>query len=265
MITFKQDNIFNIDAEAIINTVNTVGVMGKGIALQFKEKYPENFKVYKNACDNKEIYIGKVLTFETQQIYNPKYIINFPTKEHWRNPSKMEYIKSGLEDLKKFIIDKNIKSIAIPPLGAGNGKLEWNKVKKIIYNELKDLKNIDIIILEPSEDSYNNKKIETVKLTNARAMVISLFQKYTILGYDLTLLEAQKLVYFLQRFGEDLKLDYSKNIYGPYAVKLNHVLYDLEGSYLEGMKYKDIKPMDKLYIKEEKFYEVENYLDSCLR
>lgn len=109
-----------------------------------------------------------------------------------------------------------------------------------------------------------NKKIENVKLTNARAMVLSLFQKYTVLGYELTLLEAQKLVYFLQRFGEDLKLDYSKNIYGPYALKLSHVLYDLEGSYLAGMKYKDIKPMDKLYIKEEKFDEVENFIkENC--
>lgn len=263
MINFKHENIFKTQTEAIINTVNLVGVMGKGIALQFKEKYPENFKAYKKACENKQIDIGKIFVTNTEQMYNPKYIINFPTKNHWKNPSKIEYIKDGLKDLKKFLIENNIKSVAIPPLGAGNGGLDWKDVKSLIENELKELTDIEIIILEPSESFYEkDTSLKTAKLTEARAMMLKLFHQYTILGYELTLLEAQKLVYFLQRFGENLKLDYSKNFYGPYAHNLNHVLHILDGHFLNGLKYKDAKPFDNLFIKEERLPEIENFINN---
>jgi O-acetyl-ADP-ribose deacetylase (regulator of RNase III) len=129
MLTYKKGDILKEQTEAIVNTVNTVGVMGKGIALQFKERYPENYRIYKKACEEDKVETGKMFVTETGQLLNPHYIINFPTKEHWRNPSKMEYITEGLKDLVKVISDKNINSIALPPLGCGNGGLEWQKVK----------------------------------------------------------------------------------------------------------------------------------------
>ena len=150
MITFKKENILNIKAEALVNSVNLKGVMGKGVALAFKNAFPENYKLYKKACENGDIDIGKVFVTETHQLF-PKYIVNFPTKKHWRFPSKYEYIKLGMEDLVHWLEKEDVKSIAIPPLGSGNGKLDWIKVKEIIISHLNTLqKRLEIIIIDSS-------------------------------------------------------------------------------------------------------------------
>jgi len=265
MIVFQKGDIINANAEALVNTVNTEGVMGKGIALEFKESFPENFRLYKKACDNGEIETGKMFVTHTNRLDNPKYIINFPTKKHWRNPSKIEYIKDGLEDLEKTIKRYQISSIAIPPLGCGNGKLNWNTVKPLIENTLKKINHVDAIIYEPSEEAYKEKsKIKpktNVKLTPSSALVLAAFEKYLILGYELTLLEAQKLAYFIQRFGQNLKLIHKKDQYGPYAKNLSWLLNYLDGFYIDGMKHKDAKPFDHINLVTSKLDEVHDFID----
>ncbi len=231
MIIYKKGNIVNDEAEALVNSVNTVGVMGKGVALAFKKAFPQNYKIYKQACDNNELRTGKLLITQTGQ-FQPKYIINFPTKVHWRNPSKYEYIEEGLKELVRIIRIKNIKSIAIPPLGAGNGKLEWDKVKHLIEKYLSQFKNIKINVYEPSFIPKENNKKQKPELTGSRAILLGSFRNYLALGDDITLLVAQKLAYFIQRFGEDLRLKFEKGWYGPYAHNLNHVLKVLNGYYI---------------------------------
>jgi len=148
MIKYKKGNILKDNSEAIVNLVNCVGVMGKGLALQFKKEYPENFKFYAQACKNNEVNIGKMFVFEISVDINPKYIVNFPTKKHWRSKSKMEFIDLGLEDLAKVIKTYSIKSIAIPPLGSGLGGLDWGIVKVKIEEFLKET-DCEIMIYKP--------------------------------------------------------------------------------------------------------------------
>src|SRR3989304_3391727 len=121
MIEFIKGNLLSAEAEALVNTVNTVGVMGKGIALQFRETFPENYKFYQKACKQDEVQIGKMLVYDNGQWATPRYIINFPTKRHWRERSKIEDVEAGLFDLQNVIRDYGIKSIAVPPLGCGSG------------------------------------------------------------------------------------------------------------------------------------------------
>lgn len=241
MIQFTIGNILTADAEALVNTVNTVGIMGKGIALAFKKAYPANYKIYRQACDNKEFSIGQVLITQTG-IVLPKYIINFPTKAHWRGRTKIEFIELGLKELVKTIKKKEIKSVAIPPLGCGNGGLKWEVVKPLILSHLKEVEHqVKIIIYEPG---YNNQIVQpkqAVSLTPARAMLLCGLNNYQVLGYSINLLVAQKIAYFLQRFGEPLKLQYEKGHYGPYSHRLQHLLKRLNGYYLN-FKHEATKP-----------------------
>lgn len=149
MIKITQGDILSANTDAIVNTVNCVGVMGKGLALQFKKAYPDNYRVYKLACDHNEIQTGKMFTFMRTSQSNPKYIINFPTKQHWRDPSEIEFIDTGLEDLVRVIPHLSIKSIAIPPLGCGLGGLEWSVVLPKIKKAMMNLNDVDILIYEP--------------------------------------------------------------------------------------------------------------------
>ena len=234
MIKYVKGDIFEAETEAIINTVNTVGVMGKGIALQFKQRFPHNYDIYKKACENNELEIGKLLITESNSLFF-KYIINFPTKKHWRNPSKYEYIEEGLTDLIKHIKELNIKSIAVPPLGAGNGKLEWLQVKKILEKHFTQLPNVEFQVYEPQShfDCRDNKQKTSAKLTPTRALLLDAFYHYEKAGDSLNLIVAQKLAYFLQRLGEPLRLQYSKGWYGPYASNLNKVLQAINGTYIQ--------------------------------
>lgn len=149
MIKILNGNIFESDTEAIVNPVNCVGVMGKGLALQFKNKYPENFNAYFKACQSKEIQPGKVFIFKIESEKNPKYIINFPTKKDWRNNSCLEDIESGLKSLINEIKCLKIKSISIPPLGCGLGGLDWKIVRSIIEKSFNEIKEIEVKLFEP--------------------------------------------------------------------------------------------------------------------
>ncbi|WP_106496405.1 type II toxin-antitoxin system antitoxin DNA ADP-ribosyl glycohydrolase DarG [Lentibacillus sp. Marseille-P4043] len=237
MIILKQGNLLEDEAEALVNTVNCVGVMGKGIALQFKQAYPKVFSVYQQACRRKEVVPGKMHVVETKSLFNPKYVVNFPTKRHWKNKSQMSDIKSGLEDLIKVIKELNIKSIAIPPLGCGNGGLKWSEVYPIIETAFEQLSNVDVHLYEPAGSPKPDKiKIRTdrPKITRARALFLMLMNDYSIPGYKLSLLEVQKLAYFLQIVGEPLRLRFEKGKFGPYADNLNHVLERLDGHFIRG-------------------------------
>lgn len=237
MIEVKIGNLLSENAEALVNTVNCVGVMGKGIALQFKRAYPENFRSYEHACKEGEVQAGRMFTVATGNLFNPRYIINFPTKRHWKGKSKIADIHCGLEALVVEVQKLGITSIAIPPLGCGNGGLNWAEVKPLIESAFAQLPSVQVIIFEPSGAPVAEKMPVATKkpnMTRARALFIRLLELYGIPGYELTKLEIQKLAYFLQEAGEPLKLPYVKHKYGPYAHNLDHVLKHIEGHYIRG-------------------------------
>ncbi|OFX19299.1 MAG: Appr-1-p processing protein [Bacteroidetes bacterium GWA2_31_9] len=262
MIHYQIGNLLDSEAQALVNTVNTVGVMGKGIALQFKNMFPNNFKIYANACKNKEVKVGELLVAEEETLLKgKKIIINFPTKTNWRLPSEYKYIEAGLLDLVKVIKEKDIKSIAIPPLGSGNGGLDWNKVKVILEKHLSTL-NCDIYIYEPTIAIQDVLKKERVKLTSARAMLLSVLYDLVRNGEFVSEFAAEKVAYFLQRFGakEIFKLEFQPNFYGPYSGKVKHVLYYLNGSYIMGYSSKDKKPFEELGLVMDAEKEVDEFL-----
>ena len=263
MINFVVGNIIESKAEALVNTVNTVGVMGKGIALQFRNEFPNNYKIYKEACNNNLVQIGKLLVTEEDTLhYGKKIIINFPTKTNWRLPSEYSYIELGLKELVKVINEKSIKSIAIPPLGAGNGGLDWNKVKIMMLDYLLPV-DCDIQIYEPNFKVQEVLKKERVKLTPPRAMLLSVLYDMIKNGEFVSEFTAEKTAYFLQRNGaaEDFKLNFQQNFYGPYSGKVKHVLYYLNGSYIMGYSSKDKKPFEELQMVVEAEKEVNRFLN----
>lgn len=239
MIKYTTGDILKSEADALVNTVNCVGVMGRGIALQFKNMFPENFKAYEVACKREAVQPGRMFVFETGQLMSPRFIINFPTKRHWRSRSRIEDIESGLVDLVQVIRDKNIRSIAIPPLGAGLGGLEWNEVRSRIELALAGLENVQIFIYEPNGAPANDTMThirEVPKMTIGRAALVELMQRYLggLLDPFVSLLEVHKLMYFMQEAGEPLRLKYVKHHYGPYAENLRHVLKTVEGHLISG-------------------------------
>ncbi len=263
MIEYTTGNLLESKAEALVNTVNTVGVMGKGIALLFKEQFSENFKLYKKACQNAEVRVGTMFITHTQQILNPQHIINFPTKKDWRKPSQYAFVAKGLEDLVLQIQRLNIQSIAIPPLGCGNGGLEWTKVKLMIEDAMEQLAHVKVYLYEPSEVIPAKKEEDTnLKLTESSAMLLALLLQYQELGYSLTLLEVQKLAYFLQESGEDLGLRFKAHYYGTYADNLRKWLEHLEGTYLWAEKrIADSKPDAEIELNLAKIEKIKNFVE----
>lgn len=253
MLTFCQGNLLEAEVEAVVNTVNTVGVMGRGIALMFKERFPDNYKAYAAACKVGEVRIGKMFVTATGELSGPRWIINFPTKQHWRQPSRVEWVEDGLRDLVRVVQEKGIRSLALPPLGCGNGGLDWRQVRPIIETALAELE-VAVVAFEPAERYQNVAKREGVrKLTVARALVAEAIRRYWVLGIECTLLEIQKLAWFLERFiqrrGLDdvLDLRFEANRYGPYSPRLTHLLDALDGSYLRSDKrLSDCGPMDTI-------------------
>lgn len=239
MIELKQGDILRADAEALVNTVNCVGVMGRGIALQFKKAFPENFTHYKAVCDRYELRPGMMLIHDLNRLQFPRYVINFPTKRHWKGKSRMEDIEAGLMALVQDLRQQQIHSIAIPPLGCGLGGLRWEDVRAKIEEAFRDLPDVQVLLYEPmgappAEKMAHAKKIPG--LTVGRAALLVLMRRYLAAVMDpfVTLLEIHKLMYFLQETGEDLKLQYKKGLYGPYAENLRHVLTLMEGHFLTG-------------------------------
>lgn len=236
MIEFKTGDILRADAEALVNTVNCVGVMGRGIALQFKNSFPENFKAYEAACAREEVLPGRMFVFETRTLTNPKFIINFPTKRHWRGKSRMEDIDSGLKALAEEIRTRGIRSIAIPPLGSGLGGLNWAEVRPRIVAALRGLNDLQVIVYEPNNAPVATKSREVPNMTPGRAALVVLMHRYLggLMDPFVTLIEIQKLMYFMQEAGEPLRLNYIKHRYGPYADNLRHVLRTVEGHLVSG-------------------------------
>jgi O-acetyl-ADP-ribose deacetylase (regulator of RNase III) len=240
MIEYRSGDILKSEAEALVNTVNCVGVMGRGIALQFKNAFPENFKAYAAACQREQVQPGRMFVFETGQLTPPRYIINFPTKRHWRGKSRIEDIEAGLAALVTEIRTRRIRSIALPPLGSGLGGLDWTaEVRPRVEAALRTLDDVQVIVYEPhgapASDTMKHRR-DVPKMTAGRAALVELMHRYLggLLDPFVTLLEVHKLMYFLQEAGEPLKLRYKPAPYGPYAENLRHVLHAIEGHLIAG-------------------------------
>jgi O-acetyl-ADP-ribose deacetylase (regulator of RNase III) len=239
MIQPASGDILQAPAEALVNTVNCVGVMGRGIALQFKTAFPENYKQYAKACKNQEVQPGRMFVTNTGLLEGPRFIINFPTKRHWRGKSRIEDIESGLADLAQVIAELNIKSIAMPPLGCGLGGLSWPLVKSKIEETLAQLDNVQILLFAPVVLRSARPRFAAntqPSMSPGRAALIGLMHRYLggLMDPFVSLLEVHKLMYFLQEAGEPLKLRYTKAPYGPYSENLRHVLKAIEGHFVEG-------------------------------
>lgn len=238
MLTFTTGDILKSEAQAIVNTVNCVGVMGRGIALQFKAAYPANFKAYEAACRRQEVQPGRMFVFETGDLTNPQYIINFPTKRHWRGNSRIEDIDSGLRALVLELRTRGIRSVAIPPLGSGLGGLVWNEVKPRIVAALAEVPEIAVAIYEPigADQRPTAQAAKAPAMTPGRAALVLLMEGYLqgLMDPDISLLEVHKLMYFMQEAGQGLRLQYAKAAYGPYAENLTHFLRAVEGYFVSG-------------------------------
>ncbi|HWG38311.1 MAG TPA: macro domain-containing protein [Terriglobales bacterium] len=268
MITFTRGNLLDAGTEALVNTVNTVGVMGKGIALMFREQYPENFRAYAAACERGQVHVGKVFVTERPALQGPRWIINFPTKMHWRQRSRMEWIVQGLADLALVIRERGIRSIAVPPLGAGNGGLRWAEVRLAIERALAELPDVNVLVYEPTAEYQNVAKRTGVEaLTPARALVTEAVRRYWVLGIECTNLEVQKLGWFLERAmdsvgGENvLNFQFRADRYGPYSEQLRHLLDKLDGTYLHCAKrLSDAGPADTIWFDLARIDRVELFL-----
>lgn len=230
-------NLLEANVDALVNTVNTVGVMGKGIALQFKKAFPENYKAYQKACDRGEVVPGCMFVFSTGQLA-PRLIVNFPTKRHWRQPSRLEDIRLGLVDLVRVIAEFDIKRIAVPPLGAGNGGLDWGKVRPIITDALQSIDGLTVYLFEPGHAPQAQEMPVAptrVKMTPTRAALLLAFENYLERAFALGRLEAQKLIYFLSEAGQNFpNLKFEKAQFGPYAEIVNHMLTSMDGKLIRG-------------------------------
>jgi O-acetyl-ADP-ribose deacetylase (regulator of RNase III) len=239
MLQTCSGNLLEANVEALVNTVNCEGVMGRGIALQFKQAYPKNFVEYHRACKSGEVKLGQVQVLSTGSLQFPRLIINFPTKGHWRSRSKIEDIDKALDDLVRVIDELDIKSIAIPPLGCGNGGLSWGLVRPMIEKKLGLLTDVEILLYEPSgAPKADHVPVETksLNLTHGKAVLLTLMEAYRRIDFDTDVNSQviQKLCYFLQVCGEPLKLHYENGHFGPYADNLKYVLRQLEGHYIRG-------------------------------
>lgn len=250
VIEYTKGDILEADAEALVNTVNCVGVMGRGIALQFKHAYPANFKEYAAACKRGDVQPGRMLVHDTGQL-RPRWIVNFPTKRHWRGRSRLEDIRSGMEALVDEIRARDIRSIAVPPLGSGLGGLDWPIARRVIEDALEAVPDVQVLLYEPSPDAAQvraRQREGALKMTAGRAALVGLIQRYLrgMMEPSISLLEVHKLMYFLQAAGEPLRLRYAKAFYGPYAENLRHVLSEVEGHLTSGYSGEGDTPTEQL-------------------
>ena len=270
MIRYTRGNLLDAPAEALVNTVNEVGVMGKGIALMFREAFPENTHAYEEAARSKRIQVGRMFVTRNHALVGPRWIINFPTKKHWRNPSKLEWVREGLKDLARVILENEIRSVALPPLGCGNGGLEWEQVRREIEAVAVELPDVEFLVFTPTPEYQNAPKRDGLEeLTPARALIAELVRRYSVLGLECTNLEVQKLAWFLHRMigvldlGDPLDLRFAADKYGPYADRLRHLLNGLDGSYLHCEKrLSDAGPFDLIWFEDSKRGKVQEYLHS---
>ncbi|MEZ5653208.1 MAG: macro domain-containing protein [Burkholderiaceae bacterium] len=255
----KGDLLKQDDVDAIVNTVNCVGVMGKGIALQFKNKWPANFTAYAAACKAGQVRPGRMFVFDAGGLVKPNFII-FSTKNHWRGSSKIEYIRDGLVDLVAQIQRLGIRSIAVPPLGCGNGGLDWAGVRPLIEHAFEAIPNVEARLFEPAgapDPKSMEVRTKRPRMTAGRAAIIKVLDTYRELNYGLSKIEVQKLAYFLQEAGAPLGLPFVKHHYGPYADTLRHALNTMEGHFIRGLGVgvveAEIEPTDNALAEAEAF------------
>lgn len=239
MIRFVHGDILQATAEALVNTVNCVGVMGRGVALQFRQAFPANFTHYRRACERGEVQPGRMWVFRTGQLTGPSYVVNFPTKRHWREKSRIEDIDAGLVALTAEIRRLGIRSVAIPPLGCGLGGLDWAHVRPRIESAFVALPDVEALVYEPAGAPAPDARAlpgRALRMTPGRAVLIGLMDRYLagLMEPWITLLEIHKLMYFAQVAGEPLRLSFVPAPYGPYAENLRHVLATIEGHFVAG-------------------------------
>lgn len=266
MLNFTSGDLLRDRSDALVNTVNCVGVMGRGVALQFKKAFPENFKLYKEACDRGEVMPGRMFVTERNTLGGPRFIINFPTKRHWRGNSRIEDIEAGLHDLREVVHRLNLKSLAMPPLGSGLGGLRWQDVRTLIEERLADL-DVEINVYEPGNAPSPGSMVaarEAPRMTPGRATLVTLMHRYLdgLLDPFVTLIEVQKLMYFMQAAGQPLRLNYRKHHYGPYADNLRHVLNDVEGHLVSGYADGGDQPHKRLELVPGAFDDSQTVLNS---
>jgi O-acetyl-ADP-ribose deacetylase (regulator of RNase III) len=248
MIKLATGNLLEAPAEALVNTVNTVGIMGKGIALQFKQAFPGMFRDYEKACQSGAVELGKMDVHDLGGLVGgPRWIVNFPTKGHWRSKSKLDDVKSGLSDLVKVIETLGIRSIAVPPLGCGHGGLDWEEVRPLIDSAFAVLPDVEVLLFAPVATPAAKampNRTERPKMTSGQAALIVLTDRYLkgLLDPFVSLLEIHKLMYFLQAAGQNLRLQFEAKPRGPFATNLRHVLMRMEKHYLVGYGDGNDKP-----------------------
>lgn len=273
MITYTTGNLLEAPVEALVNTVNEIGVMGKGVALQFKEAFPEAAREYVEAAKRGEVHVGRVLVTTARSLAGPRWIIHFPTKRHWRNPSKLEWVRTGLIDLSRVIHELGIRSIAVPSLGCGNGKLAWRDVRPLIEETLGGLPGVEVLVFEPVERYAAAPKERGVEeLTPARALIAEMIRRYSVLGMGCTVLEAQKLAWFLHRAfkvtgtSDPMRLRFGANVYGPYADQLRHLLDAMDGSFLHSEhRLSEAGRLESISFSNERRERVKAYLETEAR
>jgi len=239
MIHLAHGDILKHEADALVNTVNGLGAMGRGNALQFRRAFEDNYEAYRKAAKAGEVVPGRMFVFDRATLEQPRWIINFPTKRHWKAGSRIEDVEAGLVDLVRVIRGQGIRSIAIPPLGCGLGGLDWAEVRPLIENALDAVPEVDAYLFEPGNAPPAREMVNRTKrpkLTSGRAAVLGLMRNYLagVMDVGVSLLEIHKMMYFLQVAGEPLKLDYKQAGYGPYAENLRHVLKTMESHYIHG-------------------------------
>jgi O-acetyl-ADP-ribose deacetylase (regulator of RNase III) len=251
-IIYKSGDMFSEPVQAVVNTVNCVGVMGKGVALEFKKRWPANFKAYKKICDAKELSPGQMFVFETNELFSsegPRFLVNFPTKAHWRSKSKLSYVEDGLDALTEAIMSKKIESIAIPPLGCGNGGLDWAEVRPLIEAKLGRLSGVEIIVFPP-KDAFDEPEHTntTLPMTFERSILLKSLndlEKFFDGAFDR--ISLQKIAYFLQALGVDFRLKFARNLHGPYSetLKKAYVAFEQHGmisGFLTGDRQAHVTP-----------------------
>ena len=268
MVRYTTGNLLDARVEALVNTVNEVGVMGKGVALMFREAFPESARAYQAAAKAGTVRVGRVFVTENESLIAPKYILHFPTKKHWRHPSRIDWIRNGLRDLVRVIREQQIGSIALPPLGCGNGGLDWEVVRREIEAALDAVPDVDVSLYKPTQAYLNAPKGAGVEgLTVARALIAELIRRYEVLGLGCTNLEVQKLAWFVSRWSDVckvdnvLKLEFVANRYGPYADRLRHLLNAMDGSFLHcERRLADAGPSELIWFDDGRREEIANYL-----
>lgn len=272
MIRYTQGNLLSAPTDALVNTVNEVGVMGKGIALMFREAFPVVAREYEHAAKAGNVRVGQMFVTRNRSLIGPPWIIHFPTKKHWRNPSRLEWVREGLRDLVRVVSAHHIASIALPPLGCGNGGLDWQLVRREIEAAAAELPEVEFLVFAPTDEYLNARKREGLEqLTPARALIAELVRRYAVLGLECTNLEVQKLAWFLDRsikalaLSDPLTLDFKANKYGPYADRLRHLLDGLDGSYLHcDKRLSDAGPLDLIWFEDSKRDALEAYLQTSV-